>query len=353
MAGKYYHEGSDITTLCEPQYHTAADGFGTADSSLFKGEGPFQKAGSDTTNITLDRYKVDGTAVTTVKKGYYPVILGNCASSSKVKVWSSYTPGTYTIKRTDAALTIGSTSIPASSFRNGTVPYEVIVFLVGGGGSGGGCGYNKKQKLWIPGGAGGGGGLAVARVTLGTTNSLTIGSYGTDGDDGASGKDSNGGAGGSGGTTSFSVDGTIVVKATGGGGGGGGDSEGASGEGGTGGSGSASGTAVRNSAVAIGGAGSSWADDGSVANGGLLRFLPYSGTGASYVTVSSLKDDGKTNYAYEDNEYWFPGGNSFGHGAYADERRDLYGAEYGGGGGIGGTDYTCRLGGYGYACISY
>jgi hypothetical protein len=72
MAGKYYQRidsvDYDLTTLCEPKVHDAAPGFGTN----FTGEGEFQKAGTDTVNVTLDGYTVDGSPVTTVKNGYYP-----------------------------------------------------------------------------------------------------------------------------------------------------------------------------------------------------------------------------------------------------------------------------------------
>jgi hypothetical protein len=200
MAGKYYQRidgiDYDVATLCEPKVHDAASGFGTE----FTGEGEFQKAGTDTENITLEGYTVNGTSITTVKNGY-------CPSFSKL-VWSCNTAGSYSLVRSDTELKITTgiegtgdvlASFNPSDFRGGVIPNEFIFFLVGGGGGGGGCGYFSPGKdrdgfVKVPGGAGGGGGYAVGRIRLtGSTKvSMFVGKGGAAGTDGTSGQKSDG-----------------------------------------------------------------------------------------------------------------------------------------------------------------
>ncbi len=181
MAGKYnrlldagtdYETVEDIVELFEPQVHTAASGFGTADGSLFKGEGPFQQAGTNTVNSTLDDYKVNSEPFTAVKRGCYPY-LNATGTSNKGKPANCFhkitSYGTYTISRSNSTLKIGSSTFSASDFSCGEIPSQIIVFLVGAGAGGGGRGMyvkDKDESWWVAGGTGGRGGLAVARIDL-------------------------------------------------------------------------------------------------------------------------------------------------------------------------------------------
>jgi hypothetical protein len=139
MANKYKAQNGDVTALGASQVYTQAPF-----SEKFTGESSLQKAGTNTTNVELTGFKIDGTTCSVVKKGYMPTM------NLFHYIFSS---GFYTLSRTDAALTIGSTTFTPDKFRDGVVPHEIIVLAVGGGGGHGG--YSGR------GGAAGGAGVAV------------------------------------------------------------------------------------------------------------------------------------------------------------------------------------------------
>lgn len=385
MAGKYYQKvdgvKTDLVELCEPQYsnHTAAPGFGTTNSSVFKGEGPFQKAGTNTTNVTID-YKVNGTAVSTVKAGHYPQPRANCGSSLKM----FNTPGEYTIVRTDDQLLIDGYSYTPSRFRCNVIPRELIICLVGaGGGAGGDAWYYSMtdgKNGRVPGGAGGGGGIIIARVDLTKCNSNTFFiSVGAGGGPGTAGNKcpsssvasnySKGTTGTRGGATMFSVGNDMVFRATGGAGGKGstgGPNNYSCGAGGSGGTGMIIGSASNRSAVlqsasATGGTGCSFGATGS-SGISAVSFNPYSGTGSSAVQISSAKNYGSYCEEFQllvnpdTQDFYYSGGSSFGNGAYYDASDRLCNpAGVGGGGGSGNnlSDTGCNSGANGVAYIFY
>ena len=212
MANKYKAQNGDVTALGASQVYTQAPF-----SGKFKSETSLQKAGTNTTNVELTGFKIDGTTCSVVKKGYMPTMnLFHYITSS----------GFYTISRTDAALTIGSTTFTPDKFRDGVVPHEIIVLAVGGGGGGGGNGYYEVEKdtfKKIPGGAGSGGGKVVGRLNFDkySTFEMHVGAGGSAGSDGASDKNSGGWNGNSGGDTYVIVDGSNYYTFLGKGGGGG------------------------------------------------------------------------------------------------------------------------------------
>ena len=156
----------------------------------------FQQGGTNTANLNTC-YKNQGTDVVGVLLGHLP---------TKTFISSITTAGSYTLKRTNTELTIGSTTYPASSFRDGVVPYEIVVCLTGGGGGGGGNawfspGKNKSGYNMAPGGGGAAGTSLVARILLNTDETLSIiigdgGAAGSTGGSSSSGGDGTAGSGG-------------------------------------------------------------------------------------------------------------------------------------------------------------
>ena len=212
MANKYIAQNGDVTALGASQVYTQAPF-----SEKFTGESSLQKAGTNTTNVELTGFKIDGTTCSVVKKGYMPTM------NLFHYIFSS---GYYTLSRTDTALTIGSTTFTPDKFRDGVVPHEIIVLAVGGGGGGGGNGYYEVEKdtfKKLPGGAGSAGGKVVGRLNFDkySTYNLRVGGGGSAGSDGASDSNSKGWNGNSGGDTYVLVDGSNYYTFLGKGGGGG------------------------------------------------------------------------------------------------------------------------------------
>lgn len=341
--GKVYH---DISTICEPKVHTATPGFGTASDSLFKGEGPFQNAGTNTENITLTGYEVNGTSCSAVRIGHYPVVTETCNNY----FWCSKIPGDYTITRTNTSLTIGSTTFSKSDFKNGVIPAEVIIFAVGGGGGGGGSGWyvnEDKDLVRVPGGAGGGGGCIIARVDLtrySKTTYVHVGGGGANGKNGSSSEVSSGTAGTDGDMSSFDNGYEYVFFANGGEGGNGGvgkEEDFSAGTGGTGGGGNV--TLTNNADIGIyswdnviGGSGN---DYNNQKKSGIkeLTFNPYiGGTGSTAVTIVKAKNKNNgSQHNGSGGNVWYSGGSSFGYGAYYDGNFFNYANGVGGGGGSG------------------
>ena len=211
MSSKYCHtQGTnsnyvDLTNICELQVHDAVPGFGATEATgiNFVGES-FQKAGTDTQNIILSGYNVNGSSATFVKKGCYPT----CSKS----IWSSTTPGSYQISRTDTSLTIGSSTFYSTDFRCNSIPHELIILTVGAGGGGGGNGYfspgkDKSGYVKVSGGAGGGGAQVIGRLKISNdyTYYVAVGAGGATGSDGSSGAKSTGATGSAGGGSSVQL----------------------------------------------------------------------------------------------------------------------------------------------------
>jgi hypothetical protein len=347
MSGKYYQKVSgtfkDFYDLCEAQQYTAASWC----TNYFKGDTARQQAGTNTTNVTLTDFKVNGTSITAVKKGYMPTPTS----------FGEFTyPGTYTLTRTESAMTITgpnnySQTATASNFRGSKIPHEIIIMAVGGGGGGGGNGWwspgkDKSGYARICGAAGGGGGYAVGRLVLTDSRAYTfyVGGGGSSGKDGASDANSKGNAGSSGGTSYFKYSSTYYVRGYGGSGGTGGDGTGSSAESlvaGVGGSGGSGSKATTYGATGKGGAGNQLSNHNRTASAN-MTFTTTAGTGApnTYFVVS-LNNDGdgyidgvKQNHDdLEGNGSYFCGGCSLGYGAWPAKSAAYAGVGGGGGGG--------------------
>ena len=136
MANKYKGKQSGATTVQDLASVLASKVYTEAPwcTNSFKGES-FNQAGTDTTNITFPDFKVNGTAVSGIKKGYFP--------TKEQCFLSITTPGTHKIVRSNSEITVtyanGTTAtIAASSFRDGAVPFVILGVAVGGGGGGAG-----------------------------------------------------------------------------------------------------------------------------------------------------------------------------------------------------------------------
>ena len=75
---------------------------------------------------------VNGEPVKIVKKKRYFAKFGDRYHAN----WSTSTAGTYILTRTDNTLTIGSSTFYPSDFKDGVIPCEIIVVVVGPGGGG-------------------------------------------------------------------------------------------------------------------------------------------------------------------------------------------------------------------------
>lgn len=375
MSNKYFQNVDgvmkDFYDLCETKVYTAAPWC----SNRFTGDTERQKAGQNTTNVTMPNYIADGSAITAVKKGYFPTYVNT--DSAFHTITSS---GQYTLERTDSALKIGSTSFTASDFRCNAIPHEIIILIAGGGGGGGGNGYWEIGKTdtfnRICGGAGGGGGVAVAKISLDTYPKLyiTVGAGGGVGTTGSTTSNSNGGTGGTGGKSSVAynappspgfvgpVQNTDILTANGGIGGGGGQGSGGEGNvtpgtGGSGGSASKSSSLLGSSAT--GGSGNYYNNHNRTGISS-TSFAPHgTDTGCSTITWSPAHNDNNGNTLNvsdsEGNGSYFSGGCSYLCGAYpiGIGGNTIYFAvpNYGGGGGGGGS--TASVGGAGLAIFFY
>lgn len=161
MAEKFYSNGTDICKIAEPKTSNSTFGQYYIGEHLWPG-------GSDTVNITLDKYLINGKPFVAVKNGHLPKHSFLCSLS---------TAGSYTLNRTDQSLTIGSSTFSPEDFSCNTIPNEILALVVGGGGGGGGNGiYQDADKNYrtTPGGAGGGGGTAFGCIKLTNHPTCTI-----------------------------------------------------------------------------------------------------------------------------------------------------------------------------------
>jgi hypothetical protein len=349
MSGKFFGVPSGTTTVkdfAEIFASTVGTRASWSTESIINNQiiGPFnavgesynQAGGSDTVNVTVDGFKHNGTSITGVKIGYLPTKNG--------LITNLHTAGSYTMKRTDAALTfykdgVATVTVTKDKFRDGVVPYRILVVACGGGGGAGGSGSkcnskdNFTQKI---GGAGGGAGVAAIRLDLSNsiTYGITIGDYGKWGSNNTTteGKSTTTGtAGGTGGTTILN-DGSVnlIVAYGGGGGGAGGENHGS---GGSGGSASVNTTKVSCYKTATGGKGNCVAN---ISQSGIsaVTITPTSNTGVGAITMSTYKDNNAStkNQTTAGNEL-VSGGCSYGHGEYfINNQINQYNAgNYGGG----------------------
>ena len=348
--------------------------------NYFKGESDangtaieYQKAGTNTTNVTIPEYQVNGTAIQAVAKG--------CLPTPEV-FWSTNTPGTYTLTRERSSLVVGETTFGNTQFRGKATPKEVLIVVVGGGGGGGGNGNMKESKnsYWeVVGGAGGGGGVAVIRVDLTACENgvrLTVGSGGSKGTHGATGENiSSGTAGGNGEASTVyriaslaETSGNVLLAQANGGAGGtggvGGDKTLTAGTGGNGGTANAvinAGPVLGGQAIA-GGKGNHQGDHNRTSCKA-LQFTPTLGTGAPQCTFVEAKNNDGSSDAYAKNydssrsyDSYFSGGCSLGFGMYPYKDGDNVLATGGpGGGGMGGGIYTTNAGDgcNGYIAVCY
>lgn len=205
MASGYQIDEVDLDDLLEPFVASAAENSFGADLTDYEINGldigmRYQKANTDSwaNTITLP-YSVDSVdngQVIGVRKGCLP---------TQTKFAEITSTGTFNISVTDSSLTIGSTTYPASHFRNGVIPSYIGVMLCGGGGGAGGYGCDKGDKDGYnvtQGGGGGGGGVMLLVININALISVVIGSGGGGGSTGSSdSRPSTGSTGGTGGQT--------------------------------------------------------------------------------------------------------------------------------------------------------
>lgn len=341
MASGYQSNGYDLDIYCES----------------YAGGKPVSKSGYD-----LSGYKINGESITSrynkpstdewvssVNTFYshgesVPICrIGRLPTQTKFAEITS--AGTYNITWDSSGLTIGSTTYPASSFRNGKVPEYIGIIIAGAGGGGGGFGadlgdkngYNRK-----PSGAGGGGGVGAYVISLigrkeePMLHQVVIGAGGSGGswsDSSDDARPSTGGAGGSGGVSKIicrekgtTVD-IVVVTANGGSGGAGGV-----GDGGTSTSGGSGGTVTTSMGTTTagnpygyyrgscaGGSGGSYnSSSGSNTGGGATSLTSFSFTTDAGVPTSTMFNNASSSYSWDSSDgyrnTWNGGGASFGNG---------------------------------------
>lgn len=296
--GKYNVSGTNILRLAARKAYDAAPF-----SGKYTGEEEIQKAGTNTTNVTLTGYKIDGTTCTAVKAGCMPDRhYGKC-------FWSSSSAGRWELNRSSTTLTIKNTSSNTTTtyypadFRDGVIPEDIVVEVFGGGGGGGGNGYfeaSKGEFFRTCGGAGGGGGCAIVRINLVTNTKwiIVVGGKGTVGGDGTPDTASEGHKGGDGGTSSLTANGYNTSTALGyggiGGAGGGIGSDGKHGEPGAGGAGGTGKINFGATGSTMSGGAGNWYSNHNASGCAGMAFLGTEGTGEKSKTVVTSKNNNKT-----------------------------------------------------------
>ena len=326
MANKYKGKAGSETTIKDLSTVLASKVYTEASwcTNHFKGESFNQAGTAGTSNISFNNFTVNGTAISGIKKGWFP---------TKEKCFLSLTTaGTHRITRSDSAITVtyasGTTStFAASSFRDGVVPYRILAVTVGGGGGGAGGGWYEYEKdAWVHycGGAGGGGGVSVSRLdlTTGVEYQIYVGAGGGYGTEGASEPDggSNGTSGGNGGTSSvvseYYRQGFCGAEGGKGGNPGIGVDGGGNGTGGAGGAPISYGSTLNSM---TGGTGNSYHSHSSTGTAG-LSCTPTSGTGAGSWEVCASKSNNGTyenaNDTTSNQLSFFSGGCSYSYGSW-------------------------------------
>lgn len=329
----------DFADLFEPAFSTN-DSTYTADwCAQFTGEAAFNKASTNTSGkLTLDQFKVNGTSITGVKRGYLP--------TKQFKFAEFTTAGTYYMIRTDAGFTFKDankkviSTITASQFRGGKTPWRILVIGAGGGGGGGGRGYYKYAKNDYrpnPGGSGGGGYIDAGAWVIddNVEYKLTVGAGGSAGSNGSSGTESSGTAGGKGGATGiYCASGNYhwIGAAGGGGGGAGGSTSGANGAAGT----PGDDVGVDTVPYCVGGGGNCFND---MDNTGVsaVSYTPTQDTGIGALSLwTARSNNGQTeNKSVQDGDSFFSGGCSLGYGDYFSGATTCNSGSNGGGGASG------------------
>lgn len=355
MASGYQINGTDLDDLCEPYVASKAVNSNGQDLSTFSTNGTamtnrYQKANTDVwANVITLPLQRDGVAVKTVAKGSLP---------TQTKFAEITSAGLYNISRTDTGLTIGSTTYPASHFRNGVVPDYIGILICGGGGGAGGYGADTGDKngyTVTPGGAGGGGGVVACVVNAQYVTQISIGKGGSAGANGSGDNRPSNGSAGVNGTSSVIV---VVYEGNtyyfGPLGGTGGDygrgSQNTHANSVAGGSYSTIGT-LPNICGGIqttvnGGVGGS---SGRSISGGACSLTGFSFTTGAGVATSTMFNNSATGYSYSSGDSyrdsWAGGGCSIGRGA-----TNSSSASYGGGGASGKNN---RNGASGYCAFYY
>lgn len=390
MANKYFgkingSEDSDTTSIKDIIPRMAST-VGTAASwcSSFKGESVNQ-AGTDTRNVTAPDFKVNGVEISGVRPGYLPTknsCFGSVTTPGMYYLgWCFYTPNNSSksgvedyielYSQTKTEYETGSTGyshdivfkLTASQFRDGYVPREFLVVLVGGGGGGGGTGSYCVEKDSFEnrfGAAGGGGAVAAFRVKIpdapsvddypysghsfGECFKVFVGEGGKAGSNNtvSEGSDSTNGTAGKDGVRTMMDWKTWTFAFCYGGKGGGagsgtGNSHGTGGAGGTIDEFEVGGKYMVNGAYVSGGKGNSY---NSISNTGVatLSFTPTNGTGVGALTfVSAKNNNSSTENKSNASSSYFSGGCSYGYGKYVNSSGTGYMTGGAGGGGIGGS----------------
>lgn len=346
MSDKYYGKSTASGATVKDFAVQLASTMGTKAEwcDYFQGES-YNQAGTNTTNLTMNDYYVDGNRIQGVKIG--------CLPTKQYKFAEFTTSNDYYFVRTDAGITFtlsnGSTvaTITKDQFRDGVTPHEVLVVLCGGGGGGGGCGSycNDKDDFTLKsGGAGGGGGVAATRLKL-TTNQkyrVTVGPGGSVGSNNTTseGSDSTTGtAGSNGGFSNLVQDGqsNALLLCYGGRGGTAGGASGI-GVGGNGGTVLDTSRVNSNYVSQTGGRGNhyNYHNNSGIA---ALTFTPTTGTGVGALTMNNAKNNNgnSDNKSTDNGSGYFSGGCSMGYGAYPNSAKTGYYSASQGGGGMSGT----------------
>ena len=346
MASGYQINGVDLDDLCEPKFSNGNSALTTDPNSSTSMMNYYNN--NEHFGNRYSRANTDSWAKTIelpfYGKGYpFKVVQKGCLPTQTMfaEITSA---GTYSISRTDSALTIGSTTYPASHFRNGVVPKYIGVMICGGGGGAGGWGCEEGDKDGYnvtPAGSGGGGGIALGVVNLTSLTSITIGSGGGGGSNGSGdSRPSSGSNGGNGGTSTINTTvGTITAVGGYGGSAGTGSTVGSGGEGGYG-----SGSLTDGAYITMvrGGYGGASRDEEGGYGVSLTGFSFTNGAGIDTTTMFSSSNTGYSHTSgdsYRDS--WAGGGGSIGTGA-----TNSSSASKGGGGSHGKHSYKNGASGY-------
>ena len=357
MASGYSYNGVDLDDLCEPKHPNGGYAI-TSNPGSVVGMSNFKK-NNEHIGLRYARPNVNDSWAKIlelpfygndypfqfVEKGYLP---------TQTKFAELTSAGTYYVDVSATSLTIGSTTYPASHFRNGTIPRYIGVMLCGAGGGAGGYGCDKGDKDGFnitQGGGGGGGGVLLLVIDIYNLSSVVIGSGGGGGPTGSSdSRPSTGSTGGTGGQTVLNFISGATAGCYGGSGGKGGKGNSGSNDS-VWGDGGAGGTSWCNEAYAVysqthspGGKGGVCGSSGGQGTGSGL----YSFTNGAGIDTTVMFDTPNTGQAIDGgNSYrnsWAGGGGSIGSGA-----TDSASASMGGGGASG----KSQNGATGYCAFYY
>ena len=152
MASGYASNGTDLDNFCEHYVSAKPISKSGYDLSDYKINGEsivnrYNKPNTDEWASSFSKLYVKGETVPICRIGRLP---------TQTKFAELTSAGTYNIDWDSSGLTIGSTTYPASTFRNGKVPEYIGIIIAGGGGT--------SSNNYVAGGAGG-----TATTSMGTT----------------------------------------------------------------------------------------------------------------------------------------------------------------------------------------